>query len=69
MEVAMRHGVLGYEAMGLSPAFFIFRFGVFIYEATRCGRVKCVEACRRVLPFDSVHSEVLQRLPPVPSGY
>jgi hypothetical protein len=35
MEVAMRHGVLGYEAMGLSPAFFIFRFGVFIYEATR----------------------------------
>jgi hypothetical protein len=28
---------MGYEAMGLSPAFFIFRFGVFIYEATRLG--------------------------------
>lgn len=35
MEVAMRHGILGYEAMDLSPAFFNFRFSVFIYEATR----------------------------------
>jgi hypothetical protein len=45
MEVAMRHGVLGYEAMGLSPAFFIFRFGVFIYEATRYLVVDVSEAC------------------------
>lgn len=29
------YGVLGYEAMGLSPFFFNFRFGVFNYEATR----------------------------------
>jgi hypothetical protein len=35
MVLAMRHGVLGYEAMGLNCLFPIFAFGVFNYAATR----------------------------------
>ena len=40
MVLAMRHGVLGYEAMGLNCLFPIFAFGVFNYAATRlnCAR-------------------------------
>jgi hypothetical protein len=37
MVLAMRHGVLGYEAMGLNCLFPIFAFGVFNYAATRIG--------------------------------
>ncbi len=35
MVFAIRHGVLGYEAMGLNRLFLNLPFGVFIYEATR----------------------------------
>jgi hypothetical protein len=35
MVLAMRHGVLGYEAMGLNRTFHNPPFGVFSYEATR----------------------------------
>jgi hypothetical protein len=35
MVVAMRHGVLIYEAMGIILPFPDSPFGVFIYEATR----------------------------------
>jgi hypothetical protein len=37
MVLAMRHGVLGYEAMGLNRTFHNPPFGVFSYEATRRG--------------------------------
>ena len=40
MVLAMRHGVLGYEAMGLNCLFPIFAFGVFNYAATRISRRK-----------------------------
>ncbi len=35
MVLAMRHGVLGYEAMDLNRLFPDPAFGVFSYEATR----------------------------------
>jgi len=35
MVFAIRHGVLGYEAMGLNRLLEFLPFGVFIYEATR----------------------------------
>jgi hypothetical protein len=38
MVFAIRHGVLGYEAMGLNRLFKIFPFGVQNYEATRLAR-------------------------------
>jgi hypothetical protein len=37
MVLAMRHGVLGYEAMGHNRTFHNPPFGVFSYEATRTG--------------------------------
>ncbi len=38
MVLAMRHGVLGYEAMDLNLLFPDPAFGVFSYEATRLFR-------------------------------
>jgi hypothetical protein len=35
MVLAIRHGVFGYEAMGLNRLLENPRFGVFSYEATR----------------------------------
>jgi len=35
MVLAMRHGVLFYEATGLIPSDLTFPFGVLFYEATR----------------------------------
>ena len=35
MVLAMRYGVLFYEAMGLILLLTFFRYGVFFYEATR----------------------------------
>jgi len=35
MVLAMRHGVLIYEAMGIIRRFSDSSYGVFIYEATR----------------------------------
>lgn len=35
MVLAMRHGVLGYEAMDLNRLLINFPFGVFNYAATR----------------------------------
>ena len=40
MVFAIRHGVLGYEAMGLNRLFLNLPFGVFIYEATRAGETR-----------------------------
>jgi hypothetical protein len=37
MVLAMRHGVLFYEATGLIPSDLTFRFGVLFYEAIRFG--------------------------------
>ena len=39
MVLAMRHGVLGYEAMDLNRLLINFPFGVFNYAATRAGPV------------------------------
>lgn len=43
MVLAMRHGVLGYEAMDLNRLFPDPAFGVFSYEATR-GPITCHES-------------------------
>ena len=40
----MRHGVLFYEAMGLSVLVLRFRFGVLFYEATRSYQETAKEA-------------------------
>ncbi len=38
MDLAMRHGVLFYEATGLIPADLTFRHGVLFYDSTRVPR-------------------------------
>ena len=41
MVLAMRHGVLGYEAMGLKRLLSLSSLGVFNYEATRLTTISC----------------------------
>lgn len=48
MVFAIRHGVLGYEAMGLNRLFLNLPFGVFIYEATRTGQMM-LDVCANLL--------------------
>jgi hypothetical protein len=46
MVFAIRHGVLGYEAMGLNRLFKIFPFGVQNYEATRSRHSRGKNPCQ-----------------------
>lgn len=75
MVFAIRHGVLGYEAMGLNRLFLNLPFGVFIYEATRIsqGVVICrgfwprsgmlvYEALKLALFFPSTNLHQIRRL-------
>lgn len=56
MVLAMRHGVLGYEAMDLNRLFINFPFGVFNYEATRSTIAASRDLlCRRELGMLGVY--------------
>ena len=50
MVLAMRHGVLGYEAMDLNRLLINFPFGVFNYAATRRVALLCFFACLTEAP-------------------